>query len=465
MFYIPKPDIIDHKYLIKYFNHFKSIFDRKKPPKVLLAVSGGSDSILLVYLFVRFFKSHNDKIKIVHINHNIRSDSYKDEEFVKKIGKELEIETYSWHLDPDTRTKKDSLESWARNCRYKILEEFLFESKFDFIVTGHHKNDQAETILKNISEKTGLFGLSGIKSINQKIIRPLLPFSKKELMSMIKKYDIPYKNDASNDELNFKRNFIRKKVLDPWVEEDSEVLNAIYESGLYFSKYRESMIYFIEDFIKNNIKCNMNNHILIDKNKFGNIPELARVMVIQVLTNSLGRLRKFDFDDINNILTNDRVGNIYKSRFGYEILNDRDSFIIKKKNVNKKYDDVEILVGEKLQFFDYEYIFRESKLNNDYSNNSNIEFIDFSKIKDKKLVLRIWKDGDYFRPLGMSGTQKVSDYLINKKINQFEKLKQAVLLADNNIIWLCGHRIDERVKISGTTKNVLSISRFEKITI
>ena len=465
MFYIPKPDIIDHKYLIKYFNHFKSLFNRKKPPKILLAVSGGSDSILLVYLFLRFFDDHKDNIKIVHINHNIRFNSYKDEEFVKKIGKELEVETYSWHLDPNSRTKKDSLESWARNCRYKILKEFLFESKFDFIVTGHHKNDQAETILKNISEKTGLFGLGGIKSINQKIVRPLLPFSKRELMSIIEKYDIPYINDDSNDQLNFKRNFIRKKILDPWFEEDSEVLNAIYESGLYFSKYQESMIYFIKDFIKNNIKCNINNHILIDKNKFGNIPDLARVMVIQVLTNSLGQLRKFDFDDINNILSKDRVGNIYKSRFGYEILNDRDSFIIKKRNAPKKYDDVEILVGEKFQFFDYEYIFEESKLNKNLSKNPNIELIDFSKIKNKKLILRLWKNGDYFRPLGMSGKQKVSDYLINKKINQFEKLKQAVLLADKNIIWLCGHRIDERVKISNTTKNVLSLSRFERITI
>jgi len=465
MIYIPKPEIIDHKYLIKYFNHFKSLFNQKKPPKVLIAVSGGSDSILLLYLFLRFFENHKENIKIVHINHNIRTDSLKDEKFVRKIGKELDVETYSKHLDLNSRNKKDSLESWARNGRYKILEEFLVECKFDFILTGHHKNDQAETILKNISEKTGLFGLSGMKSINQKIVRPLLPFSKKELMSIIEKYDIPYINDASNDELNFKRNFIRKKVLNPWAEEDSEVLNAIYESGLHFSKYQESLIYFIEDFIKNNIIYDRNNHILIDKNKFGNIPDLARVMVIQILTNSLGRLRKFDFDDINNILSNDKVGNIYKSRFGYEILNDRDSFIIKKRNALKKHDDVEISIGEKFQFFDYEYVFKESKLNNNLSSNPNIEFIDQSKIKDKKLRLRLWENGDCFRPLGMSGKQKISDYLINNKINQFEKLKQTVLLADDKIIWLCGHRIDERVKISNTTKKVLSISRFERTSL
>ena len=464
MTYIPKPEIIDHKYLIKYFNHFKSLFNLKKPPKVLIAVSGGSDSILLLYLFLRFFESHKENIKIAHINHNIRTDSLKDEKFVRKIGKELNIETYSRHLDPTSRTKKDNLESWARNGRYKILLDFLIEFKFDFIVTGHHKNDQAETILKNISEKTGLFGLSGMKSINQKIVRPLLPFSKKELMYIIGKYDIPHTHDSSNDELNLKRNFIRKRVLNPWAKEYNEIVDAIYEAGLNFSKYQESLIYFIEDFIKNNIVYDRNNQILIDKNKLSQIPNLAKVMVIQVLTNSLGRLRKFDFDDINNILSNDKVGNIYKSRFGYEILNDRDSFIVKNRNALKKYHDVEISVGEKFQFFEYEYVFKESKLNNNLSNNPNIEFIDQSKIKDKKLILRLWENGDYFRPLGMSGKQKVSDYLINKKINQFEKLKQAVLLAGDNIIWLCGHRIDERVKISSTTKNVLSISRFERIS-
>ena len=99
------------------------------------------------------------------------------------------------------------------------------------------------------------------------------------------------------------------------------------------------------------------------------------------------------------------------------------------------------------------------------SSNPNIEFIDQSKIKDKKLRLRIWENGDCFRPLGMSGKQKISDYLINNKINQFEKLKQTVLLADDKIIWLCGHRIDERVKISNTTKKVLSISRFERTSL
>ena len=465
MINIPKPEIIDHKYLIKYFNHFKSLFNPKKPPKVLVAVSGGSDSILLLYLFLRFFKSHKKNIKIAHINHNIRTDSLKDEKFVRKIGKELDVETYSRHLDPNSRTKKDSLESWARIGRYKILEEFLFECKFDFIVTGHHKNDQAETILKNISEKTGLFGLSGIQSINKKIVRPFLPFSKKELMYIIDKYDIPYTHDSSNDELNLKRNFIRKRVLNPWAKEYNEVVDAIYEAGLNFSQYQESLLYFIENFIKNNIIYDRNDYILIDKNKLGQIPDLAKIMVIQVLTTSIGRLRKFDFDDIINILNNDKVGNLYKSRFGYELLNDRDFFIIKKSTKHKKYDDAEISIGEKFQFLDYEYLFKESKLNNNLSNGPNIEFIDQSKIKDKKLRLRLWENGDWFRPLGMSGKQKISDYLINNKINQFEKLKQTVLLADEKIIWLCGHRIDERVKISNTTKKVLSISRFDRTSL
>ncbi|MFL3014152.1 MAG: tRNA lysidine(34) synthetase TilS [Candidatus Neomarinimicrobiota bacterium] len=451
--------------MIKYFNHFKTLFNEKKPPKVLIAVSGGNDSILLLYLFLRFFGDHKENIKIVHINHNIRSDSYKDEEFVKRIGKDLEVETHSRHLDPGSKTKIDSVESWARNGRYKILKDLLIEYKFDLIVTGHHKNDQAETILKNISEKTGLFGLSGIKSINQKIIRPLLPFSKHELMHIIQKYNIPYVRDYSNDELNFKRNFIRKKVLNPWAKEYTEVIDAIYETGLNFSKYQESLIYFIEDFIKKNIVRDKNNYILIDKNKLCNIPDLARIMVIQVLTNSLGQLRKFDFDDINNFLNNDKIGSIYKSRFGYDLLNDRKFFVIKKSIILKKYDNVEISIGEKLQFLNYEYLFRQSKLKKELSSDPNIEIIDQSKIKGKKLFLRLWESGDCFRPLGMIGKQKVSDFLINNKINQFEKLYQTVLLAGDNIIWLCGQRIDESVKISSSTNFFLNISRFEKTSI
>ena len=188
----------------------------------------------MLYLLLRYFKGNNRAIKIAHINHNLRNDSFKDEAFVTKVGLELGINTYIRQLNPKLKSNDESIESWARKERYKSLSEILIESNSNIILTGHHKNDQVETILKNISEKTGLFGLGGMKSINKNLIRPLLPFTKLELMRIIDKYKIPYVDDSSNDELRFKRNFIRKKVLGPWVLNDNKVVDSIAESGHIF---------------------------------------------------------------------------------------------------------------------------------------------------------------------------------------------------------------------------------------
>ena len=264
-FKIPNPLIINEKYLTKYFEHFDFLFKKKKDLRVLLAFSGGSDSMLVLYLLLRYFKGNNRSIKIAHINHNLRNDSFKDEAFVTKVGLELGIITYIRQLNPKLKPNDESIESWARKERYKSLSEILIESNSNIILTGHHKNDQVETILKNISEKTGLFGLGGMKSINKNLIRPLLPFTKIELMRIIDKYEIPYVDDLSNEELRFKRNFIRKKVLGPWVLNDNKVVDSIAESAAYFSKYQKSLIYFINEFIQNNVSQLQNGQVLIKK--------------------------------------------------------------------------------------------------------------------------------------------------------------------------------------------------------
>ena len=151
-FKIPNPLIINEKYLTKYFEHFDFLFKKKKDLRVLLAFSGGSDSILLLYLLLRYLKGNNRVINIAHINHNIRNDSFKDEAFVTKVGLELGINTYIRQLNPKLKSTKESVESWARKERDNMLSDILIESNSNVILTGHHKNDHVETILKNISE-------------------------------------------------------------------------------------------------------------------------------------------------------------------------------------------------------------------------------------------------------------------------------------------------------------------------
>ena len=456
--YIPDPKIINDSITDNILSHFDKVLYNKKNDKFLLSVSGGSDSVLLLYLFIKYLKGDNERIIISYINHNLRNDSDIDESFVSILGSKLNIETHIRHLNPNMMPKGASVESWARKGRYDLLKNIMIETGADWIITAHHANDQAETILMNISEKTGLFGLGGMKEINNNIIRPLLPFSKAYLMNIVKKYSIPYMEDSTNSNNNHKRNFIRNIVIAPWLAKDADLIEAIIKTASNFQDWQNSMLYFVKNFIAKNVFPNRNGSLYINKNELKKLPVLARLCVFQVLTNSIGLLRKSDVENIKRFFHKDIIGNICSTKNDYVLLNDRKHVIVKKKEP-KETIQLELKIGEKCNFGGYNYKMNNCVDNIFFSEDPNDELLDFSSIKNKKLVLRFWKPGDRFKPLGMNGNQKISDFLINNKVNIFEKDHQTVLTADGQIIWVCGYRIDDSVRISDSTKNIIRIKR------
>ena len=456
--YIPDPKIINDSITDNILSHFDKVLYNKKNDKFLLSVSGGSDSVLLLYLFIKYLKGDNERIIISYINHNLRNDSDVDESFVSILGSKLNIETHIRHLNPNMMPKGASVESWARKGRYDLLKNIMIETGADWIITAHHANDQAETILMNISEKTGLFGLGGMKEINNNIIRPLLPFSKAYLMNIVKKYSIPYMEDSTNSNNNHKRNFIRNIVIAPWLAKDADLIEAIIKTASNFQDWQNSMLYFVKNFIAKNVFPNRNGSLYINKNELKKLPVLARLCVFQVLTNSIGLLRKSDVENIKRFFHKDIIGNICSTKNDYVLLNDRKHVIVKKKEP-KETIQLELKIGEKCNFGGYNYKMNNCVDNIFFSEDPNDELLDFSVIENKKLVLRFWKPGDRFKPLGMNGNQKISDFLINNKVNIFEKDHQTVLTADGQIIWVCGYRIDDSVRISGSTKNIIRIKR------
>ena len=463
IYHIPYPKIINDSFTDKIFRHFDVLLGKIKENKFVLSVSGGADSVLLLYLFCKYFESDTKKLIIAHVNHSLRKDSSIDENFVLTLGEKLRIKTYIKKLDPNTISKGDSTESWARKHRYDFLSTIMKKAKAKWVVTGHHANDQAETILMNISEKTGLFGLGGMKEINNNIIRPLLPYTKVELIEVLRKYSIPFLEDPTNRENYFKRNFIRNNVIAPWLERNDDLIESITATGRNFKDWQDGMLYFVNDFIDNNSIENKNKDLLINKISFNKVPLFVRVCVLQVLTNTIGNLRKPQIEKIKEFLSKETTGNKCYAINGFILLNDRDYVIINRKK-QKKTIPLELKIGCDYNFDNYVYnVSKHSKIVR-FSSNSDEELIDLESIKNKKLVLRYWCSGDRFKPLGMNGTQKISDYLINNKINLFEKDEQTVLTADDQIIWVCGQRIDDSVKVNKSTKNVLRIKRkFKKV--
>ena len=460
--HIPFPTIINDSFTDNIFAHFDAILSDKKKDKFVLSVSGGSDSVLLLYLFCKYFESDKKRIIIAHVNHNIRRDSSIDENFVLMIGKKFNLKTYIKKLDPNTILKGDSIESWARRHRYDFLNTIMKKVGAKWVVIGHHANDQAETILMNISDKTGLFGLGGMKEINNNIIRPLLPYTKLQLNKVLRKYSIPFLEDSTNSNNYFKRNFIRNNIISPWLEQDSNLVESITATGRNFKDWQDAMLYFINNFIDNNLIKNEKNNLLIDKNSFNKTPLFVRICVIQVITNTIGSLRKPQVENLKGFLRKEAIGNKCYAINGFIILNDRNSVIISKKKLRKS-APLELKIGCDHNFDNYIYKVTKYNKNAMFSSDSDDELIDLAAIKNKKLVLRYWSSGDRFKPLGMNGTQKISDYLINKKINLFEKDEQTVLTADNQIIWVCGQRIDDSAKISDHTKKIMRIRRRFKL--
>ena len=277
-------------------------------------------------------------------------------------------------------------------------------------------------------------------------------------MNIVKKYSIPYMEDSTNSNNNHKRNFIRNIVIAPWLAKDADLIEAIIKTASNFQDWQNSMLYFVKNFIAKNVFPNRNGSLYINKNELKKLPVLARLCVFQVLTNSIGLLRKSDVENIKRFFHKDIIGNICSTKNDYVLLNDRKHVIVKKKEP-KETIQLELKIGEKCNFGGYNYKMNNCVDNIFFSEDPNDELLDLSVIENKKLVLRFWKPGDRFKPLGMNGNQKISDFLINNKVNIFEKDHQTVLTADGQIIWVCGYRIDDSVRISDSTKNIIRIKR------
>ena len=423
----------------------------KKNDKIIIAVSGGMDSIALLYLthwLDRF------KIIVAHIDHSIRADSIKDRLFVERMCKTLNLPFFSKKLDSDSRSKNESLEEWARNKRYKYLKNLYFETKSNWIMTGHHCNDHTETILMNLSKQTGMLGMLGIQQKNGKIIRPLLSFNKKELFDFVKRLRIQFVNDSTNSDTSFPRNFIRRKVVKPWEEKVPSLVKSIYKTSKNINEWKSLIDQLLRSFIIDNLKIS-DLRIEIPLSSINNLPHLGKLRLFQLLFQEEKKLwSKHDSKMLEQFLNTPTTGKISKLILPWLLLHDRGLIIaIKKKKVIFE-RQIKITPNKSILFNNKKYIINTNAISHKYTISRNEEIIDWSKLKNKNLEIRVWKTGDVFQPLGMKNKKKVSDFLIDEKINNISKKYQSVLTVDEEIAWVCGLRISDWVKITRNTKEI-----------
>jgi tRNA(Ile)-lysidine synthase len=418
---------------------------------ILLGVSGGIDSMVMLHLFLK----SGFKIAVAHCNFGLRADeSDGDEQFVKYYCLMNGIAFHSIKFDTNEYAleNKLSIQVAARELRYAYFEEICKEYKYTKVAIAHNLNDTAETVLINLCRGTGIKGVAGIKVINGNIIRPLLFATRTEIEDFAKSHDVKYREDSSNSTTKYKRNFMRHKIipelryLNPSVDRAiadtaSHLQEAVWLVEEQLGRIREVVISKKGEDILFSIgalkKERSARFFLVEElNQFGFSPSMASA-VVELLNAEPGRR------------VESSTHTLYK---------DREFLILTSKKVK---DDTEILISEGTKSISGSVKLKVEILGGDsdfmIEKDPDIALLDYSKLKFP-LTLRVWQTGDKFIPFGMSGYKKISDFLVDIKVPMHQKNNVYVIVSGDDIVWVVGYRIDNRFRIQEQTKNIIKLS-------
>lgn len=412
---------------------------------MLLAVSGGLDSIVLFNLFKRAEISFG----VSHCNFQLRDkESDGDEQFVKELCERNSLPFFSIRFETKEYAQANgvSIQMAARELRYAWFEELLEKEKYNALATAHHLNDSVETVLMNWIHGQSVDGFTGIPVKNGKIIRPLLFATREAIENYALENQLLWREDSSNITTDYQRNFIRHEII-PKLKEINPSLEATVSRGMSKLAGEISLLdTAFDDWKKGFVKQSQEKSI-IDKSAFGN--PITGASLLWRLTRHLG----FDYDVCVSVMEA-LDGQPGKKFIGpaHTLVVDRDHLILFAKVDFWK----ETLIQRDLQkVFLGSWSLELSESSVRKSDVQQEAVLDADKIKFP-LCWRQWRPGDVFYPLGMNHRKKVSDLLIDEKVSVADKAIVTVLESEGEIIWVVGHRIDNRFKITEETQRALS---------
>lgn len=405
-------------------NRFKNRFKNLKQ-KLLVSVSGGLDSMVLCDLLL---KSDLD-FSIAHVNYKLRKkESDFDENFVKNYANQKQINFYS--ISHDLSTYNKSIQAKAREIRYEFLYKLRDENKFDYILTGHHLDDNIETIFLNLIRGKKNNSFLGIREKHNQLLRPLINFTKDEIKKYALEHNLSWRDDSTNKENKYERNKIRNLII--------PVLNKVNP------RYRTS---FKNLFEISNLEFNIKNRYFdLDLSKFFNENKSGQLSSNKKFWKFFGvesfeleyfqRFGFFDKAELFKILRSNS-GKSIKSD-SHTILSNRDEIIIHKNNL-EIIDEVLLNNGSNDYPINIDLVFSQS------ASKPSRNHICISENVDKPLKLRRWKEGDYFYPNGMIGKKKLSKFFKDEKMSIFDKQNQWILSNyKDEVLWIVGLRADRR---------------------
>tara|TARA_B100001559_G_scaffold58160_1_gene46716 strand:- start:446 stop:1741 length:1296 start_codon:yes stop_codon:yes gene_type:complete len=411
--------------------------------KILLAVSGGLDSMTLLHLF----SLTKLNFSIAHCNYNLRSnESLEDEFLVKKIAKKLKIELHIKNINTKNYLNKNklSVQIAARKIRYDWFNSLIDKYHFSYIITAHHLDDQLETLLINIGRGSGIEGLIGIPE-SKLLLRPLLNFTKKEILTYANDNNVIWNEDSSNSKNNYLRNSIRNLLIPKW----KDLVPDLEKNLKKTINNLKSTNFIINELIRDfkNI-----NFIKSDHGIRININELKKLNPNSFFLHAI--FKKYGFNHPNEIIKiiNSQKGKRIES-VTHVILRDREDLILNDLNKDLDKNSYQIkLIPQRIN----------TPINIEISNNP-FSNLDKSISVDPTLLNSILEikrptNGDYFYPSGMIGKKKLSKYFKDEKYSKFDKENQWILTSQNEVVWIIGKRADRRFISNKNSKKRMYIS-------
>lgn len=424
---------------------------------LIVAISGGVDSVVLAHLLRESCKN----ILLAHCNFNLRGEeSERDEKFVQQFAKELDVELRIKKCNTNEYAIENnfSIQEAARNLRYsffnEIRKEVLVQYQSVFIVTAHHADDNIETVLMNFFRGTGIDGLTGIPEKNEQIIRPLLNFKKEDLIKYAASNSLQYCEDSSNSSDKYSRNYFRNQIIplvkNIYPEAEQNIVRNISKFKDVAEIYHQHIKLILKKlFIKKENEIHISILLLKKQHAYSSI--LYEFLKEYYFTSSqIPEIIKL-LDASNGSFVKSSSHRVIKNRnwlilSSLKNVEQTNYFIIEKYSNNFASDYFELKIENLLN--DGKVIISKNK----HLALLNAELIEYP------LIVRKWQVGDYFYPLGMKKKKKLSRFFIDQKFSLTEKENCWVILSNKKICWIVNHRIDDRFKITDSTKNILLLT-------
>lgn len=442
--------------MITEFKKFISDNDLFSPSdKILLAVSGGIDSMVMAKLYYLL----DYKIGIAHCNFSLRgTESDEDEELVRQYAQinDIPFHTTRFNTLQFAANNGISIQMAARELRYEWFEKIRLQYGYDYISVAHNLNDNIETMLINLIRGTGLAGMAGMKPVINRIVRPLLFATRNDIQTFRNENNIEFREDRSNSDTKYIRNKVRHQIIPVLKEINPSVELTLNETAERFSGLNEALAEFINQLRK----------------KISEEKEPFTIFRLQELRRYSGN-KAVIFELFKPFgITNSLVGDLLKvieGKTGSLLITESHRIIKNRKQIivahSKSGGDETFTIdkAEEMSIFPGISSAKYVAISNDYEipSDHRTALVDSEKIVFP-LLIRRWKPGDFFYPLGMKQRKKLSDYFIDNKYSVFDKENIFVLESAGKIVWIIGERIDDRFRITDSTKEGLLIKSKKK---